>query len=47
VDAVLAAREAHRGQGAEDQKGCRNQAHRSRIGTGPDGLKSTALGCSA
>jgi hypothetical protein len=35
---VLAAGEADRRQGADDQEACRDQPHRQRIGIGPDGL---------
>jgi hypothetical protein len=44
VDAVLAAREPDRRQGADDQQGCRNEPHRQRIGSDPDGLKKADRG---
>src|SRR5262245_36041335 len=44
VDPILAAREADRRQGAGDQEGRCDEPHRSRIGTGADGLKRIQAG---
>jgi PPOX class probable F420-dependent enzyme len=38
VDAVLPARETDRRKGADDQEHCRQEPHRTRIGTGSDNL---------